>query len=66
MDTCDRYALHEMYKDKMKQIIKRFSYDLISALHSDTPIRQIETLEMFCEQWVDDNVRPTKFEEHKE
>jgi hypothetical protein len=60
MDTCDRYALHEMYKDTIKTMVKSFAVDLLQKMHEGLPA---EELISFCDEWVDDHIRAARFED---
>ncbi len=67
MDTCDRYELHEHYKDVLKHMMKRFSRDLIGDLIINAMERgeeiSIEQFDTFADMWVDDHIIPEKWEE---
>jgi hypothetical protein len=66
MDTCDRYELHEMYKDKVKTMISAFTIELFEQL--EKTLEQGDHFEDFdipfyIDEWVEKYIRPAFFEE---
>ena len=62
MDTCDRYALHEMYKSRVKDMIRLYTADLFVELAKERKNNTDGILD-FCDKWVEDHIKPAKFED---
>lgn len=66
MDTCDRYALHERYKNTVKKMMTDFGCELfitISELNGcESSEEVIEFISRIADKWVEYNIRPEKFE----
>lgn len=65
MDICERYALHEKYKNTVKSMIVAFTSDLLVAIQMNI-IEDDDTLydlHNFIDDWVDDRIRPARFDE---
>lgn len=64
MSTCDRESLHNLYKERVKDMITRFSYDLIIEMQKeDANTCSIQHVYDFCNQWVENHIKPEKFED---
>lgn len=60
MDTCDRYALHEAYKQRLKSMMIQFTSDLMEV---DDSMAESFCIYEFADKWIEDHIRPAKFEE---
>lgn len=64
MDTCDRYALHEMYKRRVKDMVTKFAYDLIIEIQKEDANKcSIKQVYDFCEEWVEKHIKPARYED---
>ena len=67
MDTCDRYELHENYKNQLKYMMKRFCRDFVLDMIFKAVDRgdviSVEEFEIFTDDWVDRHTKPAIFEE---
>ncbi len=59
MDTCDRYALHEKYKDTIKCMLMKFSLDFLTHLDKHEEMTG-EQFYSFVNAWADENLRMEK------
>lgn len=63
MDQCDRYALHEMYKRRVKDMVTKFAYDLIIEIQKgDANKVSIKQIYDFCDEWVEKHIKPVEYE----
>lgn len=62
MDTCDRYALHEAYNSRIKDMIRIYTLDLFVELAKERENNTDGILD-FCDSWVENHIKPEKFED---
>lgn len=66
MDTCDRYELHEAYKNIVKQMMKNCCLDFLVFISEENCEDLSDNfVEEFCEEWVEEHIIPAKFEEEE-
>lgn len=66
MDTCDRYELHEAYKDKLKKMMSAFTVGLLhkfEIISEEGEGLELFDIQLFIDDWVENNCRPMKFNE---
>ncbi len=64
MDTCDRYELHEMYKDRLKDMFTLYSYDLIVELQKQESNNfSMQQVYDFAHKWVEGHIKPERWQE---